>query len=466
MLRLYNSLGRRLENFVPILDGEVRMYTCGPTVWNYAHVGNFRTFTFEDVLRRYLVFKGFRVIQVKNLTDVEDRIIRGIKETGMSLKDLTNFYSAAFMRDIEALNFQKADYYPRATEHIAEMLSMINSLLKSGHAYRAEDGSIYYSIRTFANYGALSGVKPAELKEGARVSADHYEKMGAHDFALWKAWDPDDGEVFWETEFGKGRPGWHIECSAMAIKYLGESFDIHTGGKDLRFPHHENEIAQSEAVTGKKFARYWLHAEFLNVQGEKMAKSQGNFVTLRELLDEGLNPRAIRLFLLSAHYRDELNLTDESLEQASRNISRLDELVSRLQSANPGSGVSPDPGVELSRSFLREFEAAMDEDLNVPMALASLFNFQRTTNSIIDSGKLTHEGRAATMDALRKVDSVIGVMKFEGDQLSPELAALVEQRDSARKAGDFKRADELREELKRRGIVLQDTPTGTKWRRA
>ena len=241
-----------------------------------------------------------------------------MKETGKSLKELTDFYSEAFMRDMEALNIQKAEVYPRATQNIPEMLAMIDSLLRSGHAYKAEDGSVYYSIRTFPTYGELSGVKPEELKEGARVSADHYEKMGAHDFALWKAWDPDDGEVFWETKLGKGRPGWHIECSAMSIKYLGESFDIHTGGKDLRFPHHENEIAQSEAVTGKTFARYWLHAEFLNIEGEKMAKSAGNFVTLRELLDRGLNPRAIRLFLMGAHYREELNLTDDSLGPGQR----------------------------------------------------------------------------------------------------------------------------------------------------
>ncbi len=280
--RLYNSLGRELSDFRPIKDGEVRMYTCGPTVWNYAHIGNFRTFVSEDILRRYLLFKGYKVEQAKNLTDVEDRIIEGMRKTGKSLRELTDFYAQAFMEDLDALNMQRAENYPRATDHIPEMESMIRSLLRSGHAYKADDGSTYYSIRTFQHYGDLSGVKVQELKEGARVSADHYDKMGAHDFALWKAWDASDGEVFWESELGKGRPGWHIECSAMAIKYLGESFDIHTGGKDLRFPHHENEIAQSEAVTGKKFANYWMHSEFLKINGEEMHKSLGNMVTFRQ----------------------------------------------------------------------------------------------------------------------------------------------------------------------------------------
>ncbi|MDA4136174.1 MAG: cysteine--tRNA ligase [Thaumarchaeota archaeon] len=467
MLRLYNSLGRKVVPFEPIREGEVRMYTCGPTVWNYAHIGNFRTFTFEDVLRRYLVFKGYKVTQVKNLTDVEDKIIRGMKETGKSLKALTDFYSDAFMLDMEALNFQKADFFPRATQHIPEMVSMIDSLLRSGHAYKTDDGSVYYSIRTFERYGALSGVKPAELEEGARVSADHYEKMGAHDFALWKAWDPEDGEVFWETELGKGRPGWHIECSAMAVRYLGESFDIHTGGKDLRFPHHENEIAQSEAVTGKPFARYWLHAEFLNIEGEEMHKSSGNIVTVRELLDRGFNPRAIRLFLIGAHYRDELNLTDDSLGQAAKNIERADEFIKRLGSGafDAVSGSSPDPGGSASATFLKEFEEAMDEDLNMPEALAAFYGFQRTINTAIDEGNLSQGGRDEIMQTLRRVDSVFGIMKFEKEELPGELKALILERERARAKGNYKRADELREELRRKGVVLQDAPGGTQWKR-
>jgi len=464
LLRLYNSLGRKVVPFKPLREGEVRMYTCGPTVWNYAHIGNFRTFTFEDVLRRYLVYKGYKVTQVKNLTDVEDKIIRGMKETGKSLKALTDFYTEAFMRDMEALNFHKADVYPRATDHIPEMLSMIDSLIRSGHAYKSDDGSVYYSIRTFDRYGALSGVKPAELEDGARVSEDHYEKMGAHDFALWKAWVPEDGEVFWENELGKGRPGWHIECSAMAIRYLGESFDIHTGGKDLRFPHHENEIAQSEAATGKTFARYWLHTEFLNIGGAEMHKSSGNIVTVRELLEKGYNPRALRLFLISAHYREELNLTDDSLEQATKNIERADEFVGRLKSGVFDS--STDLGESSSSSFVAEFEESMDDDLNLPQALAALYGFQRTINSAIDAGRVSKSGRDAALGALKKVDSVLGVLRFEDEVLPDALMSLVKEREAARKKGDYKRADELRDELKQKGIVVQDAPGGTKWKRA
>ncbi len=330
VLVLYNSLGRRLTKFKPLSGKRVKMYTCGPTVYNYAHIGNFRTFVFEDVLRRYLKHKGYSVLQVKNITDVEDRIIEGIKRTGMSLQELTDFFTKAFMEDLDTLNIQRAEQYPRATEFIDEMVKAVESLMKKGYAYRAEDGSIYFSIKKFPRYGRLSGIKQAEVKSGTRVAADHYEKMGANDFALWKAWDPDDGSVFWETSLGKGRPGWHIECSVMAMKYLGASFDIHTGGKDLKFPHHENEIAQSEALTGKRFVKVWLHSEFLNINGEKMSKSLGNFITLRDLVKQAWSPRAIRLFLISAHYRDELNLTDNSMGQAEATMKKIDQFYERL----------------------------------------------------------------------------------------------------------------------------------------
>jgi cysteinyl-tRNA synthetase len=463
-LRLYNSLGRKVSVFKPIREDEVRMYTCGPTVWNYAHIGNFRTFVSEDILRRYLVFKGYKVRQAKNLTDVEDRIIEGMKKTGKSLAELTDFYAKAFMDDLDALNIQRAEDYPRATRHIPQMEAMIRSLLESGHAYRAEDGSIYYSIRTFERYGELSGVKVEELKEGARVSADHYEKMGAHDFAIWKAWDANDGDVFWESEFGKGRPGWHIECSAMAIEYLGESFDIHTGGKDLRFPHHENEIAQSEAVTGKRFAKYWVHSEFLRINGVEMHKSLGNMVTLRQLLEKGWKPRAIRLFLISAHYRDELNLTDESLQQAKTNIAKMDTFARRLQEgAADGTGSD---GVSQSSSFLKEFERAMDDDLNVPEALAALYGFQRTINSLIDSGKLSKPGRDAALESLLRVDSVLGVMQPEkAAPISARVEELILEREEARRRRDYGRSDEIRAQLKKEGITIEDKPGGgTSWK--
>ena len=390
VLVLYNSLGRRLTKFKPLSGKRVKMYTCGPTVYNYAHIGNFRTFVFEDVLRRYLRRKGYSVVQVKNITDVEDRIIEGIKETGKSLKELTDFYAGAFMEDLDALNIQRAEHYPRATEFIDEIVTAVESLMKKGYAYRADDGSIYFSIRKFPRYGRLSGIKQGEVKAGARVAVDHYEKMGANDFALWKAWDPDDGSVFWETSLGKGRPGWHIECSVMAMRFLGPSFDIHTGGKDLKFPHHENEIAQSEALTGKRFVEVWLHSEFLNINGQKMSKSLGNFITLRDLLKQAWSPRAIRLFLIGAHYRDELNLTDNSMEQADATMKKIDEFYGRLLRGQRFAAKGrASRCVRLVKSLHRSFDLAMDDDLNTPRALAALFSFQRKANVLIDSKGLS-----------------------------------------------------------------------------
>jgi cysteinyl-tRNA synthetase len=466
LLQLFNSLGRKLEVFEPIRAGEVRMYTCGPTVWNYAHIGNFRTFTFEDVLRRYLIFKGYKVTQIMNITDVEDKILKGMKQFHMTRAELVSFYEAAFMQDLESLNIQKAEGYPRATEHVSEMVALIEALLRKEYAYKSDDGSIYYDVSKFSRYGALSGIRPGELKSGARVKQDSYDKEQANDFALWKAWDPDDGEVYWQTVLGKGRPGWHIECSAMSMKYLGESFDIHTGGIDNKFPHHENEIAQSEAATGKQFVRFWLHSEFLNVRGEEMHKSSGNIVTLRELVERGWNPRALRLFLLGAHYREGLDLADDSLEQAAKNIERADEFVRRLKSRVYESG--SDLGESSSVSFLVEFEEAMDDDLNVPKALAAFYGFQRTINSAIDSGRLSSRGRDATLEALKKVDSIFGIMQFKDEALPAEfvdlITDLIRQRESARAKGDYERADELRNELKKRGVVVQDAPGGTTWK--
>jgi cysteinyl-tRNA synthetase len=478
VLFLYNTLGRKLTKFTPLSGKKVRMYTCGPTVYNYAHIGNFRTFVFEDVLRRYLVYKGYKVTQVKNITDVEDRIIEGIEKTGKSLKELTDFFTDAFMEDLDALNIQRAERYPRATEFIDEMVAAIESLKKKGYAYRADDGSTYFSIKKFPRYGKLSGIRQAEVKTGTRVAVDHYEKMGANDFALWKAWDPDDGEVSWETRLGKGRPGWHIECSVMAMKYLGPSFDIHTGGKDLKFPHHENEIAQSEALTGKKFVKVWLHSEFLNIDGEKMSKSLGNFITLRDLLKQGWSARAIRLFLISAHYRDELNLTDSSMGQADATMKKLDQFHERLVQ---GEKSAPKGKASLSvkpvRSMLRSFDQAMDDDLNTPRALASLFSFQRTVNAQIDSKALSKGDYALITRTLAKVDEVLGIMQFwdkkPGEAVEElatsaagsEIQALVDEREEARKLKDFPRADAIRERLKEKGVVLQDTPDGPVWRK-
>lgn len=463
MLKFYNSLGRRLQKFEPIRKGEVRMYNCGPTVWNHAHIGNYRTFVFEDILRRHLEFKGYKVTQVMNITDVEDKIIRGIRESQKSLKELTEFYEEAFMEDLSALNVERAEHYPRATAHLKEMLDLIRVLQRKGYAYKAPDGSVYYDLSKFKAYGALSGVKLDSLKPAGRVSDDHYEeKREASDFALWKAWDPDDGDVFWETEFGKGRPGWSIECSAMSMKYLGQTFDIHTGGMDNKFPHHENEIAQSEAATGKKFVNYWLHSELLNVHGREMHKSAGNFVTLRELLLEGWDPLTIRMFLISARYRDPIDLTDRALEQARSQRNRLQEFLARLRSVEGESN----KGTAMSRSFLADFEDAMDDDLNTPSALFVLFTFVKGVNSLMDSKQIGRGGAMAAIEALETVNRVLGVVEFAEEILPPELTLLVAKREEARRKKDYAEGDRIRRQLLAAGIVLEDTPGGTRWKRA
>lgn len=461
VFRLYNSYGRMLETFVPMKKDEVRMYTCGPTVWNYAHIGNLRTDAFEDILRRYLKFKGFKVKQIMNITDVEDNIIKGMKQFHKSRKELTAFYEAAFFDDLQTLNIERAEVYPRATEHVDDMVALIQSLVKKGYAYAAKDGSIYFSVSKFKDYGRLSGIKPGELKAGARVSQDHYEKEEANDFALWKAWNPEDGEVFWETDLGKGRPGWSIECSAMSMKYLGESFDIHTGGIDNRFPHHENEIAQSEAATGKRFVKYWLHSNFLNIEGEEMHKSVGNVVYLRDLVKEGWDPLSIRLCLISPRYRDSMNLTEELLAQADAQRNRLQDLVDRLGAvSNKGDGVKAD----LAEELLHGFTEAMDDDLGTPAALAVLFDVLKKANTSMDTDSLSENQALALLAALKRVDSVLGVLRFHKAAISEELLALISQRDLARKNRDFAKADMIRKQLLEKGIELQDTPKGTTWK--
>jgi len=462
MLNFYNSLGRKLQTFEPIKEGEVKMYCCGPTVWNYAHIGNFRTFVFEDLLRRYLRFKGFRVYQVMNITDVEDKIIKGIKESHKPLKEHTRFYEAEFMADMQSLGVEKAEAYPRATENIPEMVSLIKVLLDKGYAYRAPDGSIYYGVSKFKNYGALSGVRLDSLKPAGRVESDHYEeKMEAADFALWKAWDPDDGDVYWETELGKGRPGWSIECSAMSMKFLGETFDIHTGGMDNKFPHHENEIAQSEAATGKKFVNYWLHSEFLNIRGAEMHKSVGNVVYLRDLTEAGWDPMVVRLFLISSRYRDPMDLTDSSLEQARAQRARIEDFILRLTSI----GTSDTRESKVSEEFVKQFEDDMDDDLNTPKALSTLFTYVKRMNTLIDSGSVGREEASKAIDALKRVDSVLGIMKFKEEQLPQRLVELLAERDEARKRKDFAESDRLRKELLAEGIIVEDTPTGSRWKR-
>ena len=462
MLKLYNSLGSELQTFKPIKAGEVRMYTCGPTVWNYAHIGNFRTFVFEDLLRRYLRFKGYKITQVMNITDVDDKIIKGIKESNRTLAEMTAFYEAAFTEDLATLNVERAEAYPRATAHVDEMVRLINVLLQKGYAYKSDDGSVYYDVSKFSKYGALSGVKVGSAKAGGRVSSDHYEeKKEAIDFALWKAWDADDGEVYWMTELGKGRPGWHIECSAMSMKYLGESFDIHTGAMDNKFPHHENEIAQSEASTGKKFVNYWLHSGMLTIKGEEMHKSVGNVVYLRDLLKDGWDPLTLRLFLISARYRDPTDLTEGALQQARAQRLRLQELVTRLRLAE-GDAVGDFGPV---KDLLDAFGNAMDDDLNTAEALGTLFTFAKKINGLLDTKGIGRGASSRVLDALARINLVLGIFDFKEEVLPPELAALLAKRDEARRKRNFGESDRLRDQLLTAGIAVEDTPAGTRWKR-
>lgn len=460
----FNTLTRKKEKFTPLEKGKVKIYTCGPTVYDFAHIGNFRTFIFQDLLRRWLEYRGFKVTQVMNITDVDDKTIGGARKQGTSLRQYTDYYMKAFIEDIEALNLEKAEHYPRATEHIPEMVTLIKRLMEKGYAYKGEDGSIYYDISKFKEYGKLSKLKIKELKPGARVKVDEYEKEEAQDFALWKSWDEEDGDVFWGTEIGKGRPGWHIECSTMAMMYLGETIDIHSGGVDLVFPHHENEIAQSEAATGKEFARYWLHSEHLLVEGKRMAKSLGNFYTLRDLMNKGYEPKAIRFLLMATHYRQQLNFTFEGLDAAKNAVDRLKTFTRRLLEAD-GKGC----GEELKRlmaDLQRLFEEAMDDDLNISVALAALFDFVREVNRLMDVNVLSRKEAEEVYALVMRFDKVLGVIgevKVE-EKLPKEAEELIRKREEARKAKDWKTADKIREQLKAMGIVIEDTPQGVKWR--
>jgi len=459
----FNTLTRKKEAFKPLEAGKVKMYTCGPTVYDFAHIGNFRAFLFEDLLKRWLVSRGFKVTHVMNLTDVDDKTIKGSQKQQVPLKQFTDFYVKAFFEDIKALNIQPADVYPKATDHIPEMVALIKTLMAKGYAYRGEDGSIYYAISKFSDYGKLSKIKTAELKAGARVSQDEYAKEEAQDFALWKAWTPEDGDVFWETELGKGRPGWHIECSAMSMKYLGETFDTHCGGVDNIFPHHENEIAQSEAATGKKFVNYWLHNEHLLVEGKKMAKRFGNFYTLRDLLAKGYDPIAIRYLLLSTHYRQQFNFTFEGLEAAKAAVDRLRNFVRRLHDTD---GKDSKGKVAVLASKLEAcFGGSMDDDLDIGTALASLFDFVREVNNLLDANMISKAEAAEVGGLIMQIDAVLGVIgevKMQ-EALPAEIDALVQKREEARKAKNWKEADAIRTQLKAMGIVLEDTAQGVRW---
>ena len=461
-LVLFNTYTRKKEEFKSIKPGYVGMYTCGPTVYAPAHLGNYRAYVFEDILRRHLIFKGYKVTQVMNLTDIDDKTIRDSNARGISLAEHTQEFKDMFFEDIDRLNIQRAEHYPAATEHIAEMVQMVKILLENEHAYKSEN-SIYYRISSFPKYGSLSHMKLDQLKDGARVDSDEYEKETASDFALWKSWTPEDGNVFWETELGKGRPGWHIECSAMSMKYLGESFDIHTGGVDNIFPHHENEIAQSEGATGKRFANYWLHNEHLIVEGKKMAKSEGNYFTLQDLADKGMNFSAVRYLLVATHYRQQLNFTFEALEAAKNAIMRLRDFRDAIQTSS-GDGQNPKIKDIVERS-LNKFETAMDDDLNISPALASVFDFVKEINVVREKNPLSKHDAGMVEDALKKFDSVLGVIYIKEEGLDKDIEELINKRNEARKNKDFAESDRIRDQLDSMGIILEDSSAGTRWKR-
>jgi cysteinyl-tRNA synthetase len=461
-IRFYNTLTRRAETFVPLEPGHARIYTCGPTVYNFVHIGNLRTFLFEDVLRRTLKAFGFRVTQVMNLTDIDDKTIKGANAEGIGLREFTDRYAAAFFADIDTLGVERAEHYPRATDFVPQMVEIVRRLTERGHTY-VLDGSTYFRIASFPAYGRLSGVRLEEVKSGARVDADEYEKEDVRDFVLWKA--PKEGEPVWHTALGDGRPGWHIECSAMSMEYLGESFDIHTGAVDNIFPHHENEIAQSEGATGRPFVHTWLHAEHLVVEGQKMAKSSGNFFTLRDLLERGHDPLAIRYLLVSVPYRQKLNFTFDGLHGAGAAIERIANTLRRLAHTPPAAGEGSLAPVDVE-AFLADFDDSLADDLNTARALAAFHTLLTRVNQALDAGGISAPMRRRVDEAVTRVAAVLNIVPpVEAAGGDAEIDALIADRKAARVARDFARADAIRAELTARGIVLEDTPHGTVWHR-
>jgi len=480
MLHFFNSLTRRREEFVPLEPGRVGMYVCGPTIYAPPHIGNLRTFFFADILHRYLEFRGYEVRFVMNLTDVDDKTIAGAVRAGVSLREHTEPFARILFENFDALGIARADVYPRATEYVPQMIELIAKLIDRGLAYESE-GSVYYDISEFPEYGKLSRVDLEHTRRGERVAADEYDRGDVRDFALWKAAKPEDEKVgaVWDTPWGPGRPGWHIECSAMSMHELGETFDIHGGGVDLLFPHHEDEIAQSEGATGKPFARYWLHSEFLQVDGEKMAKSAGNIYTLEELVEQGARPSSIRYVFLTAHYRTKLNFTWEALEAGAESVRRLWSTYERLRREHPRS---PHPRAhdeprlhEAASRALTDFTQAMDDDLNTSVALSAVWGLVREINSRLDelgTQPITDAEAQTALDALERMDSVLNIIglasREQESRVSAELEAWIEERlaarQEARKARDFALADRIRDEIAARGVVLEDTPTGTRWK--
>jgi cysteinyl-tRNA synthetase len=463
-LRFYNTLTQQVEEFASQDGKTVRMYTCGPTVYHYVHIGNLRTFLFQDLLRRWLRYRGYQLRHVMNITDVDDKIIRGAVAEGKTLSEYTAAYVKAFQDDMATLRMEQPEQMVRATEHIDDMVTAIQQLEERGFTYLSE-GSVYYRIAQFPGYGKLSHNDFSGMKAGARVDVDEYDKDDARDFVLWK--QRKDGEPFWDTPLGPGRPGWHIECSVMAMKYLGETLDIHAGGIDLTFPHHENEIAQSEALTGKPFARFWLHSEHLMVEWQKMAKSLGNFYTLRDLLEKGFQPEAIRYLLASVPYRKKLNFTFDGLKAAATALDRLRNYKLRLETDQFAEGRTGAMQERIVKACA-DFDAAMDDDLNTAEALGAVFELVRDTNTAMDAGEFHAEDAKTALDFLAHFDSVFEVFRPAAQASGVSDAGIDERiaaRTAAKKAKDFAKADAIRAELLEMGVILEDTPHGTRWKR-
>jgi len=477
-LKFYNTLTAKKDVFFPMKKDLVRMYTCGPTVYDFAHIGNFRAYIFEDLLRRYLKYKGYSVVQVMNLTDVDDKTIAGAQQSDVSLEKFTHPFIEAFFEDLDTLNIERAEYYPRATEHIQEMIGLIGSLLDLGIAYKSE-GSVYFKIRKFPAYGKLSKKNIEKNIVGTRVDHDEYERGDFRDFVLWKKTKP--GEPSWDSPFGTGRPGWHIECSAMSMKYLGSSFDIHTGGEDNIFPHHENEIAQSEAVTGGTFVNYWLHCKYLLVENEKMSKSKGNFYTLRALVAKGYSPLAIRYLLITHNYRQPLNFTLQGLEHAQSSLNRIKNFLSNLNFYSPGPKANDSCYYDVEQ-LKQSFEASLNDDLNIAQAMAALFDFIFLINKRMKEDRISFVGKEYVINTIIDIDAIFGFRLAEAvhgvahdsasadveegcDQEEKEVKQLVEDRQRARGEKDFAKADELRDAIDERGWIVEDTPNGPRLKR-
>ena len=469
MLKLYDTATRRKVPFEPVNPAKVRIYSCGPTIYDFAHIGNFRSFVFADVLKRYLKYRGFEVLHVMNLTDVDDRIAELVQREGVSLREFTDRFAEGFFSDLETLNVAPADHYPRATDHIVEMLDLIQTLLDKGFAYR-RDGSVYFSISKFPSYGEFARIDTAGIQDGARVDSDDYDKENARDFVLWKGWTKKDGEVVWDSPFGRGRPGWHLECSAMSRKYLGEEFDIHTGGVDLVFPHHQNEIAQSEGASGKPFVRLWMHNEFLNIDGAKISKSLGNHIRLQDV-GSAAEIQGFRYLLATSHYRTRLNFSDAAVRSGMSAQQRLAKARDRVRKmAGDGQGPSDSLWQDRIAEAREGFEEGMDDDLNSPRAIASVFGLIHHVERHLSNGDLKPENACAILSFLEEINGVLGIfyeIVGEGDEkgadLPPELETLFQRRLQARQDRDWNLADQLRDELGAAGVEVRDSREGSTW---